>query len=362
MNILFMLLKLIGILLLAVIALLLILVLTVLIVPIRYSVNVEHGSIIYADCRVNWLLHFINARISYIDNKLHIRIRLLFLTLYDNLKPKKNKDTNKRPGKVKKQKLQGVKNKTEVIKRAEADAKGAKQDNFSVNNIKHKENTKAVTDNKITRLSENNEFFDDAPDKSDSINISDSSDISGNAIASDNVNISADDINKEKNKSIFKKAAEVLRRFFDKIKAFFTGIRDKIMQLVTKTADIKTKLKLIKDFLQDGANREGFSLTYSKIKSLLKHILPCKLKSTIRFGTGDPCSTGQALGVISILYSFYGNNISITPDFENKVFEGKHYARGRISLMIIIVIVYRLLKDERFKRLKSNFLLLKEAL
>lgn len=346
MNILFLLLKLIGILLLAVIALLLLLVLAVLIVPIRYSVNVEHGGNIYADCRVNWLLHFINTRISYIDEKLHIRVRLSVFTLYDNLKPKMSKASKKKPSKVKKQKSQRIKELTGDNRSITDKAEGAKQDNFSEgNNIKQKEIKENTSDgNIINNLPVNKEYPYDNLDKSDSNGTSDSN------------------INKEKKKNIFAKTADAIRGLFDKIKAFFIGIRDKIIQLLAKAADIKSKLKLITDFLQDSANREGFSLTFSKVKSLLKHILPNKLKSTIRLGTGDPCSTGQALGAISILYSFYGDNISITPDFENKVFEGKHYARGRISLITILVIVYKLLKDERFKRLKRNFLLLKEAL
>jgi hypothetical protein len=65
---------------------------------------------------------------------------------------------------------------------------------------------------------------------------------------------------------------------------------------------------------------------------------------------------------MGILYGFYGDRVVIIPDFENKVFEGKHYARGRIRLITLLIIVIKLISDKRFKRLKSNFLILKEAL
>ena len=79
------------------------------------------------------------------------------------------------------------------------------------------------------------------------------------------------------------------------------------------------------------------------------------------FGTGDPCSTGKVLGVLSLIYGLYGEHIEITPDFNNKVLEGNFNVKGRIRLVRIIIIVTKLLLDKRFKRLKNNFSRLKEG-
>lgn len=384
MNIIFLLLKLIGIILLAVIALLLLIVLTVLFVPIRYTVRLEHGGNIYADCRVNWLLHFINARISYINEKPHIRIRLLFITLYDSLRPKKEKKARKL-SKGGKQRGQVPQNKAKAKQSAEADknttnlpenkqyaGKKAEEADTADRNtadsaeILNSANTSAGDDNSNASSatdSGNSSNGANATDNGDSLNSATATDRDNSYDnASNSFKASSASTDKHKKKTIFTKAADLIRRLFAGVKAFFAGIRDKIIQLAAKASDLRAKLKLITDFLHDSANREGFSLTYSKVKSLLKHILPYKLKSTVRFGTGDPCTTGQALGAISILYSFYGDKISVTPDFENKLFEGKHYARGRIRAITILIIAFKLLRDERFKRLKTNFLLLKEAL
>lgn len=315
-HIIFLFLKFIVMLLLAVIALLLILILTVLIVPIRYSVNVEHGDGINADCRVTWLLHLLNASISYSEEKFHIRVRLLLFTLYDNLKTGKPK--------IKKRKKQKKEN-----------SKAGSHDNGT-----------AILD---TDLSDYRKPYQRE-------NVKESAD---NSIKPQNVAEKTEDgFEKKSSFSVIVK----VKKFFGKIKAFFQSVRNKIIRIYNNIGDIWSKLKLISEFLQSGENREGFMLTYSKLKKILKHILPGKLKSRVRFGTGDPCSTGQALGAFSIFYSFYGDNISITPDFENRVFEGEHYARGRISLLTVLVIVFKLIRDERFKKLKRNFQLLKEAL
>jgi hypothetical protein len=86
-------LKLIGILLLAVLCLLLLLLLIVLLVPIRYRVEAEHGEELLAvEGRVNWLLHLINARVTYLEGVFHVQVRILWFILFDNLKPKKPKE------------------------------------------------------------------------------------------------------------------------------------------------------------------------------------------------------------------------------------------------------------------------------
>ena len=103
-------------------------------------------------------------------------------------------------------------------------------------------------------------------------------------------------------------------------------------------------------------------MTYGSIGKLLKHILPRKLKANIIYGTGDPCSTGQILGALSILYSMYGDRVTIIPDFENQRFEGNAMARGRIRLVTILIIVIKLILDKRFRQLRNNVRLLKEAL
>lgn len=129
-----------------------------------------------------------------------------------------------------------------------------------------------------------------------------------------------------------------------------------------KTLDLKHKINLIKAFINEEENRAAFGLTYTKLKLLIKHILPTKLRSQLIFGTGDPCSTGQALGVFAVLFGVYGEYVQITPDFENKIFKGSHYAKGRIRIGTLLIIVIKLLLDKKFKQLLRNYRILKEAL
>jgi len=357
-NILFFVLKLIGILLLAVLALILLIIITVLVVPIRYTVRLEHGDLLYADIRVNWLLHLLNARISYKDEKLHIRLRLLIFTLYDSLKPKrgaKRKQAElsalsggrKKPDNRDLSSGKNAKLKETGSKFSEADRKMADTEP----DRKKSSDITGIDTQKEAIISDSDKTVYPADKKMEGKEVTHEGQASGK---------SSDAF--EDDKSILLRIKKKIISVIEKIKAFFTALWNKFARIFKTASDIRAKIKLVTDFLQDTQNREGIRLTFTESKNILKHILPGKLKSTIRFGTGDPCSTGQALGAFSILYSFYGDNISITPDFENKVFEGKHYARGRIRLITILLIILKLIRDERFKSLKRNFLLLKEAL
>jgi hypothetical protein len=173
-------------------------------------------------------------------------------------------------------------------------------------------------------------------------------------------------IQKEEAESEYIKADGIFSKAYKKVKAriisFIQKIKDKLKELIQKFINTKNKFNLIHTFIKDDINKEGFRFTYGTLKNLIKHVLPRKVKSRLIFGTGDPCSTGQALGVFGILYSIYGDSLQITPDFENKVFKGNHYVRGRIRIWTILIIVIKLLLDKRFKELKMNYQLLKEAL
>ena len=57
-----------------------------------------------------------------------------------------------------------------------------------------------------------------------------------------------------------------------------------------------------------------------RIRYLLRHFGPRKLKADLTFATGDPARTGQLLGVICIFPVIYRNEVSIVPDFETERF------------------------------------------
>ncbi len=380
-QIILLLLKIIGILLLAVLGLILLVLLTTLFVPIRYDVAVEHGEkMFYLKGRVHWLLHLVHLSLSHIEGSLLIRARLFGFVIFDNQKPRKPRKKKAGIEKRKEERYKASKNKaskTNEVMNTRVEKKTAENGEVQDKSkeIKGLESGAAETNASECNITENK--------RTESGSIKDLSTQSavvlkesphtttehpqGMIAEKDYRRTEGQGQHREETsysqpKSIFHRQLERLRRIKDKMVAIFLEWKAKLSRFFQNVSSVRAKLQLIMDFFRDGMNKEGMHLTFSSLKKLLKHVLPTKLQSKLIFGTGDPCSTGQALGAISILYSFYGDKLQITPDFEREIFEGKHFAKGRIRLITILIIVVKLIFDKRFKQLKNNFIILKEAL
>lgn len=347
-SVILLILKIIGIAILVLLGLLLFVLLTVLLVPIRYRVRVEHGEAFSLEGGVSWLLHFIHARISQCKGNRRIWIRIMGIPVYDSLRPPKSKKPEP--------------------ERASSDDEG--EQDITQENTYSKDMAGESTREDKTVYDEINDI-DSRKTNSSEINDSDANNDSANSdnVNNDNVindNANNDSVNNDNidadDRGFFRRIINAFRRLKLKVMNFFRRIKDKVTGFVQKLKNIKNKASLILNFLNDENNRRGFRSTYEALKKALRHILPTKIKSRLVFGTGDPCSTGQILGIFSILYGIYGDKLQITPDFENKVFEGSHYIKGRIRICTLLIIIIRLLLDKRFKDLRMNYQLLKEAL
>ena len=352
-HIILVLLKFIGIVLLTLLGLLVTILLVVLLVPVRYRIWVSHGAMVRVEGRVSWILHLIHLRVTQEGEERRIRLRLFGIILYDSARPRK-------PGKPKRRR-RNTANRNKVHSTNELKPEGV------------------ITPGSSPVPEEQATDYDRQQSKQLS---SEEQDLSGTAAifgveptedpgAEASANNTSEEEASENNTSEeeMENAVGLLGRVLRRIKSFFQGIRNKLRRLITnlkqglsKLINIKQKINLIKEFISEEENRKAFGITWQSLKKLLRHVLPRKLRSRVVFGTGDPCSTGQALGVFSMLYGIYGDSIQITPDFEHKVFEGNHYARGRIRMGTLLIIVIKLLLDKKFKQLKRNFKILKEAL
>lgn len=315
-------LKIIGIIILALLALILLIILCVLFIPIRYKLKIEHGDAFILDGGISWFFHIIHAKVNKSDNNSRIWVRVFGFLVYDSLRTPKPRN----------EKIHRIKKTNNSNKTASSNKTTSSNETTSSNQMDSRQE-----DNKSQ-----------AP-----------------ALSSEH-NIENPSIHEKETENNEVKADSIFIRAYKKIKAkligILQGIKNKINALIQKLLSIKKKTSLIIDFINNDVNKEGFKYTYLSLKKLIKHILPRKLKSRLIFGTGDPSTTGKALGVFGFLYGIYGDNLQITPNFEEKVFEGNHYVRGRIRTWTILIIVIKLLLDKRFKELKMNYQQLKEAL
>jgi hypothetical protein len=407
------LLKIIGIILASILGLLLFLILVVLLVPIRYRINADNKDEIRAEAKISWFLRLIYIRIIYSDNQMIIKLRLFGKIFYDssNLKEKRQ---SKKPGKLTKfrkplkksgtrteiKTKKTVKVQTEikpkVITKTQQDIKStdvvkAQRNEGQTDVVKTQRNesqtdvvkiqknintTDVIKIQKDTNLVEIDKIqqnktlteVNKAQKEVKAAEITESKDqiiIDYTETFSENPEVLDEDMQSKKKKGIFSKVKRFfhkIKEFFIKLKNWFLGLKKRILNLKEKIFTIGEKWNRIKAFLKDDKNKKALSKSFKTVKRILKHIRPTRLKLELEFGTGDPCSTGQALGVFAMFYGYYGKSMQITPNFEDEILKGSIFCIGRIRLFTLLIICIKLILDKNFRNLLKNFKTLKEDL
>ena len=297
MSILFLILKIIGILILIPIVLLLIL----LIFPICYQIEGDFdGKSPKAQIKVSWAVIFLRAKAFY-EEELNFGIRIFGIPIYDSRKEHwsvfgehKEKDKKKHKKKHKKR----------------PDSK-KKQNN-------KKNNKKRVEKKKSTYPSE--DVFDLTWDEK----------------SEDKISESKIEKTTDKEKEFFGK------RIVNFLKKCYNGCKN----FITKISKITNKMEMIGDLFED----EDIIEAVKRIKRYgvngVKLLLPQKLNAKITFGFEDPYYTGKVLGWTAALIPIYGDHIDITPDFEKRILKGELKIKGRIRRYKILYLLWKVYKDK----------------
>lgn len=287
-HILFLILKIIGIILLVILGILVIALGTVLFVPARYQIEAQaDGDVKHLTFRAgaSWLLHAISAYAVYREQKWEWQVRIFW---------KKHSSADKKTEKI------------EQIEKTEESEQSEKSSKTTVS-----ENTRRHTDNEAT-----------------------------NQHTKKNT----------QNKNREKKAAKQTKKqtWFEKIQCTILRICDKIKELW----EMKEK---IQDFLTDEIHLAAFRKVKQESIILAKHLRPRKLRGYVRYGLEDPYHTGQVLAGLSVLYPFYGDNLEIYPEFEQKILEGDVYIKGHMRAVHFLRIIWYWYFDRDIKQTYRNF-------
>lgn len=322
-HILLMILKILGIVILSVLGLLLFILFAVLFVPIRYEVSASKYDTVKVKIRINWFL---------------IVFRSLFLYEDDTF--------------TKKVKIFGF----DVIKILEK--KNAKTNNNSTKSdtLEEELGNDDTLENDYPKLT-NNEVDNTILSKDSEVATQLEVEDTNKAINKNTFNKSHKSTKKEKTfleqvRALFKNIKNKVNRLFKKIKRFIKNLNNRIKALFKKSKDLKETILNIIRFLNGDEFKRNFAFIKGQVSKLFKHIMPRKHNIKLNIGTGSPDTTGEILGGIAIFMAFTGMNISVLPDFENEVFRGEVYLKGRIRLFNILVIG---LKTYFNKDLKTMF-------
>lgn len=326
-SILFTILKILGIFLLTVLGILLVLVVLILFVPVRYRISAYRRMAeeipMAAEVKVTWLLYILNAAFSY-PEAAYVRVRVFCFTVFCT--DRADTDKQSKPSQKSKNEQKDNDGNTEDIQSIR------EEENCDAHATEPMENSGMEQDKAPENSKEHDEHIDEEHPEEEH---------------SKEKEIVEDDFEEEPKATLL----DFLKRIWNalkNIKYTITKICDKIKHIIK---NIRYYIKIIKS----NTFHRAWAVCREQVFSLLKSILPKKLKGNFLIGTGDPASTGQVLSVYGILYPLLGNHINITPDFEQQVLEGELFIKGKITLFKAVKTAGIIYFNKDFRRLIKLF-------
>ena len=299
-HIIWVILKIVGVLLAALVCLLLLLLCTTLLVPFcyRFSVMKDEKDFL-GKGKVNWLFHMISVTVCFQNGKPEARMRILFFK--KNLFPaKKQERSRKKRRKIPKEEESerreeqpvsypavydsgtgGYREETEEKEAEFLHVRGKPQEE-----IPEPENG-AGKKTFLERIRKIQKTIKDIPGKIEK--------------------------RKESLKNTFQKGKELANLFLsDPMK--------------------RTLLRFKKHFLY-----------------LWRHLKPDKIWGELRYGLDDPALTGQLTGILYLILANGFYRVRLEPDFEHVVYEGELHVRGHIRLCHMASVAWKIFRDKEFR-------------
>lgn len=291
-------LKILGIILLCLLLLLAALLLLVLFVPVRYQVKgrrtIGDEAPVRVALKVNWLLHIVNAAFRY-PEEAYLKVRIFCFTIFST---KKKEAPTSEVTDEKTEKTEKVKKETDKPK--EETAKPKKE------TAQPKEETSSEAAAALPKAEKDLTQEEKEPEDSKA----------------------EEEAEEEENPTILK--------FFKGLFRILKNIQYTIRKICDKIKHTIRNIRYYIAVIRSDSFQRAFGLCREETLQLLKSILPRKLEANLTVGLGDPANTAQILAVHGMLYPLIGNHIFITPDFENSVFEGDFFFKGKITLFRVL--------------------------
>ena len=372
-----------------------VLLLLLLLVPFRYKVYADKHEKFVAKLKVSYMGFVLCLKADYNEDGLYYRLKTFGGTLMDNrhkMTPEEAREAEKRK-QEKEAKKQARKDLKETKKKAKQEikeirkqAKLARKNGMSVQNPETGEaevkadKPEVVFDVKKQDVAWSREASSDKEkilhenisgkgENSDTDNVSDKEtaygeeNVTGGEKTSDKEKTSDEDDSLKADAIRFIKNDADLYDIACGIKKLIGGFIDKvagkIYRIIANGIEKFRSLKDMKDSYMGFIRKENTRLALTVVKfnliSLLKTIGPKKLTGELVYGTGDPATTGEHLGLMSVAYPLYYDKIDVTPDFSKKILEGNLYAKGRIRLGKILVVAVRVMFNKNCRAALSDF-------
>lgn len=320
-HILFMILKVLGILILVLLVLVLLIVCTVLFFPFCYRAQVlkeEEGfACVKASGRVSWLFGAVALTASYEEQKPEAQI-LLFGASLETWK-RRLKKIRRGEASVSRTEENETENALEAEKTAEQKAPDQKEKQQKVTAQKEQPEQEQEPDAPKKSILER--FFgriEYLPEK------------------------------------LLNLASRLLQTAFRLLELPFR-LLEKLEQKIQAGRRLKRKWESVKKFFRSKMFREALLHAKKEVLYFLKKAAPKKVTGTVRFGFNDPALTGETLGILGMIYGKLPKDLSIQPDFEQEILQGDVRMKGSFQAVTAAGIALRLFRDQNLRKTIRHF-------
>lgn len=140
----------------------------------------------------------------------------------------------------------------------------------------------------------------------------------------------------EKIVDYLKKCYNKCRNIIGKLKQIFEKVEE--FQILLEDEKILAALSRLKKYGMDG----------------LKYLFPQRLEGDLVFGLEDPALTGKILGCLAAAMPIYGEHLNITPDFDQNILKGHILAAGRIRRYKLLKLAWDIYRDKDLLKQKDR--------
>lgn len=149
---------------------------------------------------------------------------------------------------------------------------------------------------------------------------------------------------------------ERICRIWKRLMDILPGISQKGKRLwaaVTKAQQnaraVPDKLEQVLTLMEEYEVRELLGDGWEELLTLLRHYVPRRIQGYLKFGTGDPASTGELTGLLYLLLPAKAQ-LSIEPDFNERFIETELVFAGHIRSVHAVRTAWHLFRNQKLRR------------
>lgn len=290
-----------------ILGIIILLILLVMFLPVRYKAGgnyMDNHTDIFG--KVSWLIGIVSINFRYQNEQpFHIRAKVFWIPVFDNLKKHKRKKKHSRKRKEEEPQLQAASVSDHMVKQ---------------------EHTEGEKLEPVCPVKDNSEPLSKETERTE------------------------DESKDTEKKSIFQNIQNIFIKFIK----FFENIKFTFQRIYVIIIKIKDNIKYYLELLQQESTKQAFGLCKKQLLRILKNLSPQKYSVKLHLGFEDPAVLGNVLAVCGMLYPLHMGRIDICPEFEQEIVEGSFSFKGRVSIYILLWTAWLFLTDKNIKKLRKQ--------